>query len=87
MELVHSMQTTVVHISGTVDLVIKIGERVETVLLNVVERTATQIILGCHYWDKHVEIILPRQRIVKLTDPTMVPIFWNPTPKSKATIN
>lgn len=58
------------------------GWRVETVRFNVVEHLATQVILGCDYFDKHIESIHPRQRIVELADGTIVLIIRKPSPRA-----
>lgn len=47
------------------------------------EYIATQIILGCDYCDKHVEINRPRQRIVELADTATENIIRKPAPRAK----
>lgn len=70
---IRDSNTRSVNVDGTIDLVVNIGRSVKTVSSNVVERIATQIILGCHYYDKHIESIRHRQKIAELADGTIVP--------------
>ena len=68
-----------VQIIGTINLVLRIGDRSETVRFNVVERLGTDVIVGCDYLDKNVEAIRPRKRVVELDDGTTVPILGRGT--------
>lgn len=70
-------------VNGTIDLVVDIGRSVETVRFHVVERLATQVILGCSYCDKPIESIRPRQQMVELANGTIVPIVRKPSPRDK----
>ena len=62
------------NILGTVELNVRIGNRQDKVNFYVVERLATDFILGCDFCDKHVEAIRPRKRLIELDDGTTIPI-------------
>ena len=62
------------NILGTVELNVQIGNRQDKVNFYVVERLATDFILGCDFCDKHVEAIKPRKRLVELDDGTTIPL-------------
>lgn len=64
------------HTSGTDNLTVEVGNIVQIVNLNVVERFATNILLR-HYCDRHIEAIKQIKRIVGLDDGTNVPIIRN----------
>lgn len=64
----HTIRTTIA---------IKIVNRVEMMNWNVVERIATNILLGWNYCDRHVESIKPLQQIEELGDWITVPITRN----------
>ena len=49
----------------------------------VVDRLATDVILGCEYCDDHVEAIRPRKREVVLDDGTVIPIVRRPSTRAK----
>ena len=51
-----------------------IGGRVESVRFNVVPLLAVDVIIGCDFFDTHIEPIRPRKCIVELNDGTAVPI-------------
>ena len=70
-----------VRIAGTLDLVVNIGSRLETVRFYVVDKLAVTVILGCDFCDKHVDSIRPRKRTVVLDDGTEVPILKKPEPR------
>ena len=72
-----------VQILGTVNLVLRIGNRSETVRFNVCERLGTDVIVGYDYLDKHVEAIRPRKRLIELDDGTSVPILGRGTRSKK----
>ena len=62
------------NILGTVELNVRIGNREDKVNFYVVERLATDFILGCDFCDRHVEAIRPRKRLIELDDGTTIPI-------------
>lgn len=64
------------HTNGTIKLFFEVENKVALVTVNIVEHLAT-ILLGCEYFDPHVEAIKPRQRIVELEEGTAVPIIRN----------
>lgn len=67
-----------VHMSGTIAIAFEIGNHVEIAKSNVVERLVTNVLMGCDYYDRHVEEIKLRQWIVQLDDGTTVPIIRSP---------
>lgn len=44
------------------------------------QRLSTAMVLHCAFWDKHVEVILPRAHMVDLDDGTRKPIVLKPSP-------
>ena len=67
-----------VNICGIIELFVDIGGRGKYIHFNVVERLATEVIIGCDYCDDHVEYIRPRKQEVELADGTIVPIIRQP---------
>ncbi len=63
---------------GTINLHCQVGTRAITIPFYVVERLATDVILGCDFCDKHIVAIRPRQRKVDLDDGTSLPIIRRP---------
>lgn len=55
-----------VHTSGLLNVVVEVENKVEMVTLNVVERLAINILMGCDYCIRYVEGIKNRQGIVEL---------------------
>ena len=74
------------NIQGTVNLTCTVGGRSEIVTFYVVERLATEVILGCDYCDKHVESIRPRRRLVEMEDGSTVPIVRRPDKRKHNTV-
>lgn len=72
-----------VHTSGTIDLAVEVGDRVEVVNFNVVERIAINVLLDCDYCDQQFEEIKPRQRVVQFDDSTTVLIIRNPGARNR----
>lgn len=66
-----------VHTSGTINIAVKIGNNVEMVTFNVVERLSTNILLGYNCFDLHIEVIKSRQRLVELDDGMTATIVRN----------
>ena len=64
-----------VKLDGVINLQVRLGNRIETVHFNIVEKLGTGVILGFDYLDKHVEAIRPRRRVVELADGTTIPIM------------
>lgn len=62
-----------VNAEGSLDLVVHILGREETINLNVVERSATEVIIGCDYCNKHFDAPEPRQLLVEVADGKVVP--------------
>ena len=52
------------NIEGTVNLTIQIGNHREQVTFYVTEHLATDFILVCDFFDKHVEAIRPRKKLL-----------------------
>lgn len=48
------------HVDATINLVVKIGSKVEKIRFNVFDRLATRVILRCDYCDKNINSIRPR---------------------------
>lgn len=67
-----------VNTSDTINLSVEVGNRVRIANFNVVERLATNILLGCDFCNRHIEAIKPTQRIVELDDGTTVLIIRIP---------
>ena len=65
-------------VAGRINLSCQIGSRKDIVTFYVVDRLATDVILGCDYCDRHIEAIKPRKRLVELDDGTTVPIVRRP---------
>lgn len=65
------------HNIGTIYLAFEIGNRVEVVNFNVVERLSANVLPGWDYFEKYVEAFKPRQRVVQLDDRTTLPIIQN----------
>lgn len=65
-------------IIGTVSLNTQLGTTSTRVEYLVCSRLAASVILGCDFNDRHVEAILPRERLVRLDDGTTVPIVRKP---------
>ena len=63
-----------VEVDGVIELSVTIGGQVESVRFIVVPRLAVDVIIGCDFFDKHIEAIRPRKCIVKLGDGTAVQI-------------
>lgn len=76
-----------VNTSGTINIAVEIGNKVEMVTLNVVKHLATDLKLGCDYCDGHVEAIKPQQRIMKLDDGASVPIVQNTGGRSRDSVS
>ena len=62
------------NILGTVELNVRIGNRQDKVNFYVVERLATDFILGCDFCYRNVKSIRPRKRLIELGDGTTIPI-------------
>lgn len=62
----------------TVLLAAQLGSRTEMLLFYVADLLATSIILGCDFFDKHVEAIHLSRRLVELTDGITVLIIRKP---------
>ena len=75
-----------INVIGTVNLTCEMGSRREIVTFYVVERLATEAILGCDFCDRHIEAIRPRKRIVELDDGTTVPIVRRPDKRKNDTV-
>ena len=73
-----------VKIAGKITLTVMLGNRGGSISFYVIERLTTQVILGCHFCDKHVEAIKPRQRLVEMDDGTTVPILRTSARKANA---
>ena len=63
-----------VPISGTIRLSVQIGSKTEKFQFLVAKDLATAIVLGCNYFDQHVECIKPRRRIIEMDDGSTTPI-------------
>ena len=63
-----------IHVEGIELLLVRLKTRAYLVESIVCDSLAGPVILGCDFCDKHVESILPRQRLVELEDGTTIPI-------------
>ena len=65
---------------GTVTLFAELGKlRVKAQFL-VVEGLATECILGCQFINRHVAAILPKEKVVRLSDASTIPILKDSDP-------
>lgn len=72
-----------VHTSGTINFGVEFGNRLERVKFNVVERLATNTLLGFDYCDRHIESIKTEQLILELDSGKTVQISHNTGAKSR----
>ena len=70
-------------VCGEVELQVRLGQHTAKAKFYVVEKLATDVLLGCDYCDKYVEAIKPRKRVVEMEDGTEVPIIRKPSTRSK----
>jgi len=70
-------------VCGEVELQVRLGQHTAKTKFYVVEKLATDVLLGCDYCDKFVEAIKQRKRVVELEDGTEVPIIRKPSTRSK----
>lgn len=61
-------------VDGTTTLAVKLGSRVEPVTFKVVEILSKKVLLGCDFFDKHVETICSSWFCVSLDFQIVVPI-------------
>lgn len=72
----------IVVVAETITLVVNIGNQTSAeVTFIVVECLMPKVVLGCNFWDAHVEVICPRLPVVKLID-TAVLIINGPPKRS-----
>lgn len=65
-----------VNIAGFIDIsVLKVGSQIAAVKFYVVDKFGTDVIPGCAFYNKHIEAISPRRRVVERDDRTTVPIM------------
>ena len=64
--------------AGIVNLLVTIDNYSARVAFVVVERLATDAILGCDFMDHHVEALCPRKRVVVLLDHSVAKIYRRP---------
>jgi Retroviral aspartyl protease len=65
---------------GTVTIFVELGKlRVKAQFL-VVEGLATECILGCQFIKRHVDAILPKEKIVRLSDASVIQILKDSDP-------
>lgn len=62
-----------VPIVGTIEIVIQIGTSTRIVNFIVVENLTTSVILGCEFFDVHVEAIKTKQMVVEIDAGSTVP--------------
>lgn len=66
-------------IAGTTRLTVQIDTSVEHVNLYATEKLATSVILGCDFFDRHVEAMLPQRLNIEMEDGSTVPIIRKPS--------
>ena len=67
-----------IQVKGIMRLLIRLKTRAYWIEFIMCDSLAAPVILGCNFCDKHVEAILPRQRLVELEDGTTIPIVRKP---------
>ena len=67
-----------IQIKGITRLLVRLKTRAYWVEFILCVSLAAPVILVCDFCDKHVEAILPRQRLVELEDGTTYPLSENP---------
>ena len=67
-----------IQVKGITRLLVRLKIRAYWVEFIVCDSLAAPIILGCEFFEKHVEAIPPRQRLLELEDGTTIPIFRKP---------
>jgi hypothetical protein len=65
---------------GTVTLCVELGKLRAHAQFVVVENLAADCILGCQFINKQVAAILPKEKMVRLTDSSLVPILKDTDP-------
>lgn len=61
-------------ISGTIDLSVEVERHVAIVKFYILDKFGANVLLGCDFCDKEVEVIRPRRRSVELENDITVPV-------------